>query len=302
MSSLPTISIVTPSFNQARYLSQAIASVSSQDYPKFDHIVIDGASQDGTLEILRRHDQLPHFRWISEPDSGQTEAINKGIRQCAGDIVAYLNADDVYRPGAFRAVAKAFAANSGCGVLVGDCDEIDRNSNVTRVHPVKLCCPQDLLRHWASGQDFRIDQPAVFLRRRLLDEAGLFDETFDVAMDYEMWLRLASRTRFAIVPQTLAAFRVTDETKSRRRPHDLVIESHRAARKHASLAPRSRRLQLALASRRETAGHLLTLAEHKIKRATGGPSPRRMAVNAFILRPIVCHSPRFWRVLLAHNS
>lgn len=230
------ISIVTPSLNQGRYIGETIASVASQDYPPFEHIVVDGVSTDETLEVLRRHEQLPHFCWISEPDGGQTEAINKGIRKTDGEIVAYLNADDVYRPGALQRVAEAFAKDPGCGVVAGCCDEIDADSKMIGAYPALMEKAEDMLRFWLWGTKICIAQPAVFLRRRVLEEAGLFDESFDMAMDYEMWLRLAPRTRFKLIPQTLAAFRVTEETKSQSRPYELWMESYRAARKHRQLA------------------------------------------------------------------
>ena len=296
MSSGPLISILTPSFNQERYIGETIASVASQDYRPFEHIVVDGASTDGTLDVLRAHEHLPHLRWLSEPDSGQTEAINKGIRLSKGEIIAYLNADDVYRPGALRAVREAFAADPACGLVMGDCDEIDGSSKVTGIYRARLSRPEDLLHHWAWGSRFCIPQPAVFLRRSLIDQAGFFDETLDMAMDYEMWLRLAPRTRFNKIPRTLAAFRVTRQAKSQRRPCELLMESYAAARKHRALAPMARRLRLALQSRRETAGHLLTLAEESLQRSSAGPSARRMALRAGGLWPVMWCSPRIWRL------
>ena len=302
MSTNPMISIVTPSLDQGHYIGETIASIASQDYTPFEHIVVDGASTDGTLDVLRGHQHLSHLRWLSEPDSGQSEAINKGIRLSKGEIIAYLNADDFYRPGAFRAVRAAFAADPACGVVFGDCDEVDGSSNVTGIYRARLSRPDDLLHHWAWGSHFCIAQPAVFLRRGLLDQVGLFDETFELAMDYEMWLRLASRTRFKMIPRTLAAFRVTCETKSQRRPYELLMEAYFAARRHRRLAPMARRLQLVIQSKRETAGHLLTLAEESLHRVIAGPSARRMALTAGSLWPIMCCSPRLWRLVACRNK
>jgi glycosyltransferase involved in cell wall biosynthesis len=194
---------------------------------------VDGGSTDQTLEVLRRY---PHLRWISEPDNGQTEAINKGIRMGSGDIVAYLNADDVYRPGAFDTVAKVFAADPTTAVLVGDCDVIDDHSNLVRHHRARLDQFEDLLYYWLWGHRFCIPQPSVFLHGPVLDQVGLFDEQYDLAMDYEMWLRLAARYPFTIVHQTLAALRVNGQTKTNRYRHLMDLEQFRSSRKSWHLA------------------------------------------------------------------
>lgn len=229
----PSITVVTPCLNHGQSIEATIVSVLSQQYPCCEHIVVDGGSTDQTLEILRRY---PHLRWISEPDHGQTEAINKGIRMGSGDIVAYLNADDVYRPGAFSAVAEVFEADPTTAVLVGDCDVIDDRSGLVRHHRARLDQFEDLLYYWLWGHGFCIPQSSVFLNRTVLDDVGLFDESYDLAMDYEMWLRLAARYPFTIAHRTLSALRVNERTKTSRYRHRMDLEQFRASRKSWHLA------------------------------------------------------------------
>ena len=190
MSEQPLISIVTLSFNQGGSIEQTSRSVLEQGYPRFEHLVMDGGSTDQTVSILQ---QYPHLDWVSEPDRGQTHAINKGLRRARGEIVAYLNSDDVYRPGCFDLAAEAFA-DPACQVLVGDCDRIDGAGRVIGHDRAALDRPALLARFWLWGRGVLMPQPAVFLRASLIQAAGPFDESYDMAMDLEMWLRLARRT------------------------------------------------------------------------------------------------------------
>jgi len=222
-----TISVVTPCLNSSRFLEDAVRSVTYQDYPDWEHLIVDGGSTDGTLDILRRH---PHLRWTSEPDAGQTAAINKGLRLATGQVVAYLCADDLYRPGAFRAVADAFRADPTIALLAGDCDVIDDAARASGRHRARLDCFDDLLHYWAWGRRFCLPQASVFLRRDLLDDVGFFDESFDLAMDYQMWLRVAARYPLTFLPRTLAAFRIGAQTKTARRRREMDREQFRASR------------------------------------------------------------------------
>jgi glycosyltransferase involved in cell wall biosynthesis len=227
------LSIVTPSLNQGRYIEETIRSVREQDWPDYEHIVVDGGSTDETVSILQRYS---HLRWVSEPDPGQTAAINKGIRMSSGQVVAYLCADDLYRPGALRTVAEAFAGDPTIAMLAGDCDVIDGAGRPWGRYRAHLDRFEDLLRYWQWGRRFCIPQAAVFLRRDVLDEVGWFDETYDLAMDYEMWLRVAERYPLTVLPRTLAAFRISPETKTQRRRAEMNQEQLRASRRFWRLA------------------------------------------------------------------
>jgi cellulose synthase/poly-beta-1,6-N-acetylglucosamine synthase-like glycosyltransferase len=281
-----SISIVTPSLNQAGTIEETIRSVQDQDYSDFEHYVIDGGSNDGTVDILERHQDL---LWISEPDRGQSHAINKGMHRARGDVVAYLNADDCYRPGAFSAVARAFA-DPYCYVLVGRCDIIDPKGDVIGVFEPQLDSQEDLLRWWQWGDGFCLPQPAMFWRRAAMEAVGLFDPTFDMAMDLEMWMRLAKMFPFTLTETTLAAYRQTPETKTSRRRADMVLDCDRAARTHIDLAPPKSRGALVRELDRHAAGALLTIAEDLRDRAT--------LRKALAYSSTIAASTRFWRTLI----
>lgn len=247
------ISAVTPSLNQGRYIEETILSVLDQQYPNFEHIIVDGGSADETLTILRKY---PHLRWTSEPDAGQTAAINKGIRLATGDIFAYLNADDVFRPGAFQAVREVFHGDPTTAMLIGDCDVIDERSRLVGHYRARLERFEDMLRYWEWGNRFCIPQPAVFLRRDAVEKVGLFDEGYDLAMDYEMWLRLAEHCPFTIVHWTLAGSRVTEQTKTHRYRRRMDLEQFHACRKYWRLARWPDRLTIACAACVRALGHM----------------------------------------------
>jgi len=233
MTPCPSISVITPALNHGRYIEETILSVLGQQYPKLEHIIIDGASTDETMDIVRRY---PHLRWVSEPDGGQTQAINKGIRMSTGEVVAYLNADDAYRPQALQIVGEAFRQDPTIAVLIGDCDIVDEDSRVVARYHARFEQFDDLLRYWEWGRSFCIPQPSTFLHRRVLDRVGLFDESYDLSMDYEMWLRAATQYPFTIVPRTLASFRVTNTSKTSLYPLRGSMEQFRASRRFCDLA------------------------------------------------------------------
>jgi glycosyltransferase involved in cell wall biosynthesis len=291
---VPLISVITPTLNQGGTIEETIQSVASQDYPNFEHIVVDGGSTDRTLEILGKYPQL---RWVSEPDRGQSDAINKGLRMSAGDILAYLNSDDVYRPGAFQAVADAFDAHPQNGVVVGDCHMIDARSEIQGLFRARVRRREDLLRYWEWGTGFCIPQPAVFVRRELFGRAGGFREHLHLAMDYDMWLRLSAYTGFTVVSKTLAAFRVAPDTKTRRQRYAMTLEGYLVSRNYTHLVPWRERFALGVEAHRQIAGHLLTLAEEELADRTLDRPASRILLRAIGLWPLLCGSPRVWRAL-----
>lgn len=288
------ISVITPTLNQGNTIEETIQSVAAQDYPHFEHIVVDGGSTDQTFEILGKY---PHLRWLSEPDRGQSDAINKGLAMSSGDVIAYLNSDDVYRPGAFQAVAEAFEMHGYSGVVVGDCDIIDAESQVQGFFEARVGTLEDLLRYWKWGTGFCIPQPAVFVRREMFAKVGGFREDLHLAMDYEMWLRLAACTPFTVVSETLAGFRVAEDTKTRRQRYAMTLEAFLVSRRYTYLLPWKARIGLGLESHRQIAGHLLTLAEEELTEQTLDRPAGRVLLRAIGLWPLLCGSPRVWRAL-----
>ena len=205
-------SVVTPSFNQAGFIERTLASVEAQRGPfEVEHIVVDGGSTDGTLDVLRRH---PGLRWISERDAGQSDAINKGFRMATGEVLAWLNSDDLYEPGALAAVAEALPAG-GARWCFGECRVVDEEER--EIRPVVTWYKNRQSRRYSLGRllgrNF-IPQPAVFFRRELLDEVGGIRPDYHLAMDYDLWLRFARRAEPAFVPRPLAAFRWHGASKS----------------------------------------------------------------------------------------
>ena len=177
---LPLVSIITPSFNSARFIAETLKSVAAQDYGRIEHIVVDGGSTDGTLDMLRPSPAS----WLSEPDRGQADALNKGLRRARGAIIGWLNADDTYAPGAVRAAVTHLAAHPDCGLAFADCDWIDEEGRVVdrwRTRPTTLT---DLLLDGCI-----IPHQSAFLRREVFAATGEFDAGLRFAMDYDLLLR-----------------------------------------------------------------------------------------------------------------
>ena len=207
--SQPTISVITPSFNAAAYLEDAILSVKCQSGATTEHVVIDAVSTDGTLEILQQH---PHLRWISEPDRGQSDAINKGFLMASGDLVGWLNADDYYLPGGLEAIARAAEAHPEADVIHGDCVFVDPAGRVVR-SKVEHAFDFQVLLYFGCY----IPSTSTFFRRRLIERGLLLDCDYRVAMDFEFFTRLARLgCTFHYVPQFIAAFRWHEDNVSLR--------------------------------------------------------------------------------------
>ena len=205
--SLPSISVVTPTFNGAAYLEDAILSVKRQVGADIEHIVVDAASTDGTLEILRRY---PNLSWISEPDRGQSDAINKGFRLATGELVGWLNADDYYLPGGLAAIARAAREHPEADVIHGDCVFVDTRGRIVRSKVEHEFDPQVLLYFGCY-----IPSTSTFFRRRLIERGLLLDCDYRVAMDFEYFARLARLgCKFHYVPQFIAAFRWHEDNVS----------------------------------------------------------------------------------------
>lgn len=202
------VSIVTPSFNQARYLETTIQSVLSQDYPNIEYILMDGGSTDGSVEIIKRFaDRLTY--WVSEPDRGQTDAINKGFARATGEILAWLNSDDVYRPNAISEAVDFMQTYPDIGLVYGDADYIDENGEVIGWFPATETNYKRLRRGYVH-----IPQQSAFFRSSIWRMVGPLDPSFYFAMDYDLWVRIASISPIRYHPRKWAAFRLHGDAKS----------------------------------------------------------------------------------------
>jgi glycosyltransferase involved in cell wall biosynthesis len=218
MSKRLSISVVTPSFNQASFIHEALESVSIQNYPNYEHLVIDGLSTDGTIEVLQNFDAVKvssGVTWVSERDNGQSEALNKGFRQATGDIIGWLNADDRYREGCFEHVAKMFEENPGIDILYGDYCVVDEAGGLIRIKPEIAFNAFVLFYH----RVLYIPTAATFFRRRVFDEGNWINEKLQYVMDLEFFIRLAVEGyQFEHIPKLLADFRLQPASKTCRYP------------------------------------------------------------------------------------
>jgi hypothetical protein len=201
------VSIITPSYNQADFLEDAIQSVLRQDYAPLEYIIVDGGSTDGSQEIIERYSDRLAW-WVSEPDRGQAEAINKGFLHADGEIIAWLNSDDLYLPGAVRQGVAALQADPTPGLVFGDALTIDAQGR-----PLNRLSFGD----WGliDLMSFRIIcQPAVFMRRSVLEEAGLLDSGYHFMLDHQLWIKMARRAPVKHIPSILAAARHHPQAKN----------------------------------------------------------------------------------------
>lgn len=211
------ISIVIPSWNQAEFLEETLASVRSQSYPHREIVVVDGGSTDGSLAILQKHERDLAW-WCHEPDEGQTDAINKGLRHISGDVWMYLNSDDLLLPGALATVAKAFE-DPATQWVGGSADIMEGETICGEIVPSKPERPSDLLRFWARGERYFIPfSGASYLRTSLLERLGPLDATYDYSMDTELGVRACLRESVwpRLLPEKLALWRWHGRSKSMR--------------------------------------------------------------------------------------
>ncbi len=218
MSPFPLVSIVTPSFNQARFLEETIRSVLAQGYPHIEYIVIDGGSTDGSVEIIKKYaagSRPGNFRhsichWVSEQDRGQTDAINKGFARAKGDIFAWINSDDTYNPEAVAEAVDYLMQNPDAAMVYADCNFIDEEGRVIG----KFAARQTDYRRLRRGY-VHIPQQTMFFRARYWREVGPLDPSFYFAMDYDLWVRIAARAPIQYLPgRTWANFRIHTASKT----------------------------------------------------------------------------------------
>jgi len=227
------VSIVTPSFNQSSYLEQTMLSVLDQDHPHIEYMVIDGASTDRSIEIIRKYEDRLTY-WVSEKDHGQAEAINKGFARATGEVVAWLNSDDYYLPGTISAAVKVFDENPDVVLVHGDMLAVDEEGRTFNTLNYRQLTLEDLLCFQIIGQ------PAVFIRRSALQKTRGLDTTFHFLLDHHLWIRLAQQGKLLHVPRLWAAARYHSAAKNRAQASEFGKEAFRIlewAEQDRSLAP-----------------------------------------------------------------
>ena len=210
----PKISVVTPSYNQAAFLEETIRSVLLQGYPNLEYIVIDGGSTDGSVDIIEKYDPSID-QWVSESDRGQSHAINKGFERAYGNILAWLNSDDIYLPGALAHVAQCFAEHPGTDVLVGEAQKVREDGTVVyTASPPELSFESFL--HWQNGETgtHNFLQPACFFSREAWETCGPLREDLHYCMDVDLWLKMVQRLQFAATERRLAIAKAHDQAKT----------------------------------------------------------------------------------------
>ncbi len=237
---LPKFSIVTPSFNQGKFIEEAILSVLNQNYPNFEHIIVDNCSTDSTLEILRKY---PHLRWVSEPDRGQSDALNKGFKMATGDIIGWLNADDRYLQGCFSIVADFMVKHPSIDIAYGNYRWIDEEGNILKKRK-EIDFDLFMLKYLHV---LYIPSTTSFFRKRIFDEGNFLDVSYEYAMDYEFFLRLALKGyKFGHIKYFLADFRWHPHSKSSTAALKQKAEMERALLQHDkfinSLTPTTRKI------------------------------------------------------------
>lgn len=214
------VSIITPSYNQAKYLEQAIQSVLTQDYSNIEYILIDGGSNDGSVDIIKKY-QDKFVYWVSEKDLGQADAINKGFAKANGEIIAWLNSDDYYLPETITTAVKVFEENPQVVLVYGNMLAVDENGKTFNTLNYKQLSLEDLICFQIIGQ------PAVFFRNSVLQKTNGLNLNFHFLLDHLFWIQLAQHGKILHVNQTWSAARYHEEAKNRAKAAEFGQEAFR---------------------------------------------------------------------------
>ena len=250
-------SIITPSLNQAQFIRETIESVLGQDYPQVEYIVIDGGSTDETLDILRGYGD--RLTWVSEPDRGQSDAINKGFRMASGDVFGWLNSDDMYLPGALKAVADFFQENPPVGLVYGDVLYVGADGQLLKRKPAPEFEYRRLLQ-WCF-----IPQPAAFFRSAVWHTVGGLARSLHYAFDWDLWLRMTQVCEVQRLPATVAGFRWHRRSKTFASALDFTLEViYVVRRRYTATNPITDARDLAIGYSRSVIRSLLYRARGKL--------------------------------------
>ena len=208
MPDLPLVSIITPSFNQGHFLEQTIQSVLSQDYPRLEYIIVDGGSTDSSVDVIQQYADKINW-WVSERDQGHADALNKGFARATGDILAWLNSDDTYQPGAIRQAVDFLLAHPGISMVYSDANLVDERGQYLGRFPARQTSYSMMLNGTVN-----IPQATTFFWTHSWKQVGPLDLTLKYAFDYDLWVRLAKIAPIVYVRQTWANFRLHEAGKT----------------------------------------------------------------------------------------
>jgi len=283
----PRISIVTPSYNQVAFLEETIQSILSQNYPNLEYIVIDGDSTDGSLDIIQKYaDHLAY--WVSEPDRGQSHAINKGFEKCTGDIVTFCNSDDIYFPGTFQHVADLWGQWQDYGALIGAFQYMDEHSQLVGVpRPPKLTHPGPIDLTLSPPGTYRLHQVSTFFNRRALDDVGRWvREDMKYVLDRELLYRVLRKYTAYLVDRPFGVFRLHQDSKSVSQIIPFAEEFKRLYLMQQTSNPREDRLRQRMARYHLSRGYI-KYARSSEQRADAC----KALIKAAIINPVL-----IWRI------
>jgi glycosyltransferase involved in cell wall biosynthesis len=226
---MPLVSIITPSLNQSAYIEDTIRCIKDQDYSNIEHIIVDGGSTDNTLDIIRKYERTYNLKWTSEPDSGMYAAINKGMRGAKGEILAYLNTDDLYLPWTVSVVVNYLSRYPEIHLVYGDLININIATKRSALWFYPEFSLSFLLRRGTLGQ------PSVFFRRSVVEKVGLFDESLKLVGDCEYWIRAAERCKVSKIAEFLAVARDHPDTLRERSQQRVLEELELVRERHGAL-------------------------------------------------------------------
>ena len=273
------VSVVTPSYNQARFLRRTIQSVLDQGLENFEHIVMDGGSTDGSVEVLR---EFPHLKWVSEPDEGQTHAINKAMAKTRGEIIAWINSDDLYAPGALPALCEFFDTHPEAHLVCGNTVLVDADDEITSRQPPKLD-RRRLLHPWRNGTS--VFQPGTLFRREVFERCGPLNQSLRYGMDYDFFLKATELFPIHHLEQDLAYFRYYEESKTGEGWQPFREEVKKVLGRY--LRERRKPVAAAWAAFRLHVNDARMWVLESIRRAQSGDAPetRRLLLKAFLRNP-----------------
>jgi glycosyltransferase involved in cell wall biosynthesis len=230
----PKISIVTATLNRKDFLPRCIEGVARQSYPYKEHVIVDGGSVDGTIELLKSYaEKYPHISWISGKDNGISSALNKGLAMATGDIIGVNGDDDFYEPDVFQIVAAEFERNPSVGVVSGNCDHIRNDGTVWLTAKAGFTSRRDLIEYWRHwGRSVFLPAPSTFFRKNVIDLVGGFEEADRYAMDYHHWIKITEKFEVKTIDRVLARFRYDKGTVSFSHGGRQQIETYEISRKY----------------------------------------------------------------------